>query len=533
MAWAAQPDVSDSGYPEASRWFRKKLSISNAEWDSLSDRARQRAFSVGGVTQLELVQDVWTAIDKAVAKGTTFEEFQDDVAEKLAAAWGGEAPYLLETVFRTNVQACLNAGRFEQQNDPAVLALRPFLRFSAILDSRTTQVCSSAHGTVLPAGDPWWASHQPPLHHSCRSTAITLTDQQVAELGGVTDQPTDKSASPGFGGPPSLEWAPDVSKYSPELLDTFLARKDVPPEPPLKKPEHTADHWREVYRNHGFGPEAAISLGNGRAAQERGLDVPVNKVQKTLTDFLSADHAKLFEEHLGKLDLRGRKTKTLRELVDDPLVAGNAVEKSKLQALATLYGHASDLGDSKASTAMFTSERWSSRKTARAQLIARQITGQAVARVAPYLSSDAIPAGVEITWKSGRAGALAGKVFISPEAARLPGATLEHEFGHNIEFASDRRLRASDQFLEKRAGADVPKQLRGLTGFNYSRDEYTHEDRFRDAYVGKIYGRRGAIFGSEVLSMGLQWLSDPAKVAVFFHDDPEHFLFAIGQLASR
>lgn len=534
MGWPVEPDVSDSGFAEASKWFRKKLAVPNAEWNALSDKARQRAFSVGGVTQLELVQDVWTAIDNAVAKGTTFKDFQAEVGDKLTAAWGGADAFRLQTIFRTNVQSALNAGRYEQQNDPDVIALRPYLKFSAILDGRTTQVCSSSSGTILPADHPWWALHQPPLHYNCRSTAISLTTDQMKDLGGVTDKPSDLQVLSGFGGPPSLEWAPAIGKYSPELVEVFLARTDVPPVPPAKKPEHTPEHWRDVYRGQGFGHEAAASLANGRAAQERGLDTPVGTVKKGL-DVLSKDHAKIFEGHLDKLDLRGRLKKTLRELVDDQAVTGgDPLEQARLRALAALYGHASDLGDSKASTAMFKSaEDWTSRKTASARLVARRIVAQAVARVAPYLSSDAIPPEVQITWKTSRAYQAAGKVWLSAEEKRLAAATLEHEFGHAVEWASAVRLKASDQFLEKRAGADVPKQLRGLTGLNYGRTEYTHEDRFWDAYVGKVYGRRGSIHGSEVLSMGLQWFSDPAKVIAFFMADPEHFLFAVGQLASR
>jgi len=167
MAWSVKPSISDSGFPEASKWFRNRLPVTDDDWDALSDSAKLRAFNVAGVAQLDLVQDVWSGIDEAVSDGTTLAEFRAVVGERLAAAWGGSAPYRVETIFRTNVQSALNAGRYEQQNDPDVLAQRPLLRYSAILDSRTTEICKAAHGTVLPASDPWWHSHQPPCHHAC------------------------------------------------------------------------------------------------------------------------------------------------------------------------------------------------------------------------------------------------------------------------------------------------------------------------------------------------------------------------------
>jgi SPP1 gp7 family putative phage head morphogenesis protein len=222
VAWNVAPDLSDSGFPEASKWFRQKLPVTDDEWAALGARAKQRAFNVGGVTQLELVQEVWTAVDTAVAAGTTLAEFQDEVGAKLANAWGGADPFRLETAFRTNVQAAFNAGRYEQQNDPGVLAQRPWWKFSAILDSRTTPICAAAHGTTLPANDPWWQSHQSPCHFNCRSTVISLTDEQATRTEVVSQIP----ASPGFGAPPAIEWSPDISKFSPELADALLRRTD-------------------------------------------------------------------------------------------------------------------------------------------------------------------------------------------------------------------------------------------------------------------------------------------------------------------
>lgn len=532
MGWPVEPDVSDSGFPEASRWFRKKLSVPAAEWASLSDRARQRAFSVGGVTQLELVQDVWSAIDKAVANGTTLKDFKDEIGDRLARAWGGEDPLRLETVFRQGVQSAYNAGRYEQQNDPAVIQLRPYLRFSAILDSRTTKhICFPAHGTTLPADHPWWATHQPPCHMLCRSTAISLTQDQLEEHGGITADPTQVMPAPGFGGPPSLEWAPQIGKYDPTLATAFLERQDVPPAPPVLPPTHTPEHWTTHYTTQGYGHEAATSLALGRAAQERGLDEVASKMRKNL-GALSKDHASLLEEQLAKIPA-AKKTATLRELLDDESIAPTEADKHRLRALAALYGHANALGDSLATAKMFTEDSLKVRGSVQKKMTARRIVAQAVARVGPYLSEDAIPPEVEITWKAGRAYQSKGKIVMEAKEQRLKAATLEHEYGHAIEWASSSRLRAADQFLEKRAGPDVPRQLRTLTGKPYGRDEYTHEDRFWDPYVGKLYGRRGEIYGSELTSLGLQWLLDPAMMGQFHAADPEHFLFALGQLADR
>jgi len=46
----------------------------------------------------------------------------------------------------------------------------PLLEFDAVMDSRTTPICSPLNGTILPVNDPFWSKYYPPNHWGCRST---------------------------------------------------------------------------------------------------------------------------------------------------------------------------------------------------------------------------------------------------------------------------------------------------------------------------------------------------------------------------
>lgn len=48
----------------------------------------------------------------------------------------------------------------------------PMVRFSAVLDGRTSEICRSLHGRVWPVGSA--AIRRPPLHPYCRSTLVPL-----------------------------------------------------------------------------------------------------------------------------------------------------------------------------------------------------------------------------------------------------------------------------------------------------------------------------------------------------------------------
>lgn len=201
-------------------WFRGRVPMTKEKFAALSAEARRHAFTVAGAANLQMVTDVWKAIGRAVERGDTFDDFKKSVAASLSSAWGGEKPSRLDTIFRTNVQTAYSHGRWAQMTEPAVLKARPFWRFNAILDSRTTRICRPLEDTILPADDPWWTTHVPPLHFNCRSAIETLTEKQAARDGGPASKPPAVDAAEGFG-VVDREWTPDLTKYPKELADVY------------------------------------------------------------------------------------------------------------------------------------------------------------------------------------------------------------------------------------------------------------------------------------------------------------------------
>ncbi len=209
---------------EAVAWFRARAPISRDAWDALDERARRRAFTLAGAAGLDIVTEAWRAVDRAVATGSNFTDFKREVRAQLARSWAN-TDGRLNVVFRNGVQSAYAAGRYAQATEPDVLAERPFWRFEAILDSRTTPICQPLDGTIRPASDPWWHTHYPPLHHQCRSGVTTLTRERAARDGGTSDLPTDGDAPQrGWGlAPGAGEWEPDLAGYPAELRAAYTA----------------------------------------------------------------------------------------------------------------------------------------------------------------------------------------------------------------------------------------------------------------------------------------------------------------------
>jgi uncharacterized protein with gpF-like domain len=198
-------------------------------FDALVEAAHDRAFMISGVSQLDVVTDVWKALDSAIANGTTFDDFKSAVSDRLASAWGGDDPQRVETIFRNACQLSYGRGRYEQMTDPDVLEERPFWKFLGIDDGRQSPICHECNDTCLEADSPWWATHYPPLHHDCRSDVTTLTAEQAQAMG-LTDKPPSVSASAGFGKTPTTDgpdWEPDPAKYPEPLWNKFKEKADV------------------------------------------------------------------------------------------------------------------------------------------------------------------------------------------------------------------------------------------------------------------------------------------------------------------
>jgi len=235
MTWSVSANVEE--YDEAVEAFRKRVPITRAEADRVNNFSHSRGFTLAGVAQLDVVQDVHASIEEAIKKGTPFAEWKKSIEAALTAAWGRENSPRLETIFRNATMQSYNAGRRRQMLEPTVLKFRPFWMFDGVADQRQTEICRDCNGTVLPADHPWWNSHTPQLHHRCRSSVRNMRAADADRIG-VTASPPDAHAAMGFGAPPDTAepWKPDLSKYSPQLLAAFgrkLEQLKAAPSPEL------------------------------------------------------------------------------------------------------------------------------------------------------------------------------------------------------------------------------------------------------------------------------------------------------------
>lgn len=221
----AFPDPGRVLFELAIEWFRARVPITPAGWQRLTVEAKRRAFTVARVSSLDVILDVWRAVDQALVEGQAFEDFQQSVTERLEKAWGGtvsDPAHRIETIYRTNTQSAYAAGRYAQQTDPDVLRARPAWMYDAVLDSQTSALCLGLHGTILPHDDPFWETRYPPNHHRCRSGVRSLTLREAERRGGYSQAPPTAPPAKGFNTLPGPgDWEPDLEKYPPRAQEAY------------------------------------------------------------------------------------------------------------------------------------------------------------------------------------------------------------------------------------------------------------------------------------------------------------------------
>lgn len=228
MAWRVS--ALFERFREAVSWFQQRMPVTRERLAQLDAQAAQRAWWVSSVAEAEVVRQVHDSLTKAIDTGVPFEEWEREIETTLVRAWGGPKAGRVEVIFRNAAQHAYQAGRHYQMTRPGLASRRPYWKFDAVRDTRTTPVCREADGTILPSDHPWWTTHHPPLHHQCRSGVLSLTTKQAAEEG-ITPAPTTLDSQDGFGATPTLDdWDPDLDRYDPDTGAALQRKLRQPPD---------------------------------------------------------------------------------------------------------------------------------------------------------------------------------------------------------------------------------------------------------------------------------------------------------------
>lgn len=195
---------------EALEYAHSKKIVLPDEFYSMDLKTRQMATTVSFLSSLEQIETVIKAVNKSIADGGTFKDFQKLIEESEIIL----PKHYLDNVFRTNIQSAYGHGRWQQQQRNK--AKRPYLMYSAINDSRVRPSHLALNRIVLPIDHPFWLTHYPPTGFRCRCTCIALTEKQALKYGITPEDQLPEVAE-------ALDWSSHPLQFG--ELETLVDKK--------------------------------------------------------------------------------------------------------------------------------------------------------------------------------------------------------------------------------------------------------------------------------------------------------------------
>jgi SPP1 gp7 family putative phage head morphogenesis protein len=184
---------------DAVNFFRGKGLRASFAWQDMLHEEHDAAFTVAKMMDLDLLRDVRSAVDRAIANGDTFEEFRRSIEPTLVErGWWGRAEMRdpvtgelknvqlgsvrrLKTIFRTNIKTAYAAGHWAQIVDQARTA--PYLMYDAVDDGATREEHAQWDGKVFSVDDEFWQTWFPPNGWNCRCSVVQIDAEQLRDLG--------------------------------------------------------------------------------------------------------------------------------------------------------------------------------------------------------------------------------------------------------------------------------------------------------------------------------------------------------------
>lgn len=184
---------------QAIAYFRQKGYAIGFDYRDVWQAQHQAAFTVAKAMQLDLLQDIRAEVDRALAEGTTLQEFQKRLIPTLQQKgwWGrqtrqdpltGEqrdvqlgSPRRLKVIYDTNLRTAHSEGQWERIQ--ARKATFPYLQYDGGNSENPRLQHKAWDGLVLPVDDPFWQNHMPVKEWGCKCRVIPMSAAQLQRRG--------------------------------------------------------------------------------------------------------------------------------------------------------------------------------------------------------------------------------------------------------------------------------------------------------------------------------------------------------------
>lgn len=183
---------------DALAYFRDKDLRVGFDYQDVWGREHAHAFTVAKAMKLDILDDVRTGLDEALAEGKTFRDFSRGLKPRLQEKgwWGikeeidpntGErrrvqlgSPRRLKTIYQSNLRSARSAGQW--QRIQRTKETMPFLLYELGPSENHREQHVAWAGTLLPVDHPWWESHMTPNGYGCKCRVRQVSEVEAERL---------------------------------------------------------------------------------------------------------------------------------------------------------------------------------------------------------------------------------------------------------------------------------------------------------------------------------------------------------------
>ena len=167
----------------AADYIKGKAVADPKNFGNLPPQLKQRAFTVAGIEQMDMLRKLRDTIAKLPA-GANWDDVKKELAADLSDYVGGDAKAAkarAEHLLRVQGFQAYAVARHQQQM--ATVKSHPYWMYETVGDNRVRPGHAALDGKVLRADDPWWKTHYPPWDWGCRCIVIALDEEDAQEFG--------------------------------------------------------------------------------------------------------------------------------------------------------------------------------------------------------------------------------------------------------------------------------------------------------------------------------------------------------------
>lgn len=159
-------------------WLRDRIEVPDEELIKLRD--------IFHVESIRILEDSGELVEKRLeramlditSQGMTSREGTKAMIEALhASGIDPIKPYRAESLFRTQTMTAYAAGKWQENQDPAIQAILWGYKYVTVGDDRVRPEHVGLEGTMLPQNDPFWQTNYPPNGWACRCDAIEIFEE--------------------------------------------------------------------------------------------------------------------------------------------------------------------------------------------------------------------------------------------------------------------------------------------------------------------------------------------------------------------